>query len=153
MQRTKSFLGYAWAALALPIVLGTFLGMPHWAKLLATSTGIKVSPRFSGGEIVHTNLHEVYETRIHRPVFDGLISERPQGFVQVDWMQRNPQVSLPSQIEETIDYDANGIADFRAHIDMSRAVITIKPMAENVLGVGQTYFFEKGAVVRVQLRK
>ena len=153
MQRTKSFLGYAWAALALPIVLGTFLGMPHWAKLLATSTGIKVSPRFSGGEIVHTNLHEVYETRIHRPVFDGLISERPQGFVQVDWMQRDHQAKLPLEIEETIDYDANGIPDFYAHIDTRRAVITIKPMAENILGLARSYFLENGAVARVELRK
>src|SRR5208282_934270 len=76
MSTVRKFLGYSWAVLTIPLVLVLFFGLNSWAKLLAQSTGVRVSPWMTGGEIVRTLPHEGYETRIHRPVFDGLLGAR-----------------------------------------------------------------------------
>jgi hypothetical protein len=153
MKRTQAILGYCWAILMLPILLAVFVGMPFWAKLLAHTTGVKISPRFSGGEIVRTQRHDGYETRVHRPVFDGLVCERARGFVQVDWMRREPQGELPPQIDETIDFDGNGLADFRVQLNTRSHTVTIVPLSTNVLGLDRDYHLAQGEIVRVQLRK
>ena len=153
MKRFQSILGYSWAALTLPILLAAFIQMPLWAKRLATSTGVRISPWFSGGEIVRTLEHDGYETRVHRPVFDGLFCERSRGFVQVDWMLRGPRTELPPQIDETIDYDGNGQPDFRVQLNPPNRTATVVPLSTNVLGLERTYHLAKGEIVRIQLRK
>ena len=67
-------------------------GMTTSAARLASATGITVSPRFSGGEVIRSVDHGTYKTVIHRPVFDGLIGERRDGFIQIEW---HPVTALP----------------------------------------------------------
>ena len=153
MKRFQIILGYGWAALTLPLLLAAFIQMPLWGRLLATSTGVKISPRFSGGEILRTLEHDGYETRVHRPVFDGLFCDRSRGFVQVDWMPRGPRTQLPAQIDETIDYDGNGQPDFRVQLDIRGRSATVAPLSTNVLGLERSYHLAKGEIVRVLLRK
>lgn len=153
MKRFQIILGYGWAALTLPLLLAAFIQMPLWARLLATSTGVKISPRFSGGEILRTLEHDAYETRVHRPVFDGLFCDRSRGFVQVDWMPHAPRNELPAQIDETIDYDGNGQPDFRVQLDIRGRSATVAPLSTNVLGLERSYHLAKGEIVRVLLRK
>jgi hypothetical protein len=153
VKRFQTILGYSWAVLALPILMATFIGMAFWAQLLANSTGVKISPWFSGGEIVRTNQHDGYETRIHRPVFDGLVGERSRGFIQVDWMVRDPRMELPPQIDEPIDYDGNGTDDFRVQLSTRNHTVTVVPLSTNVLALERSFHLAKGNIVRVQLRK
>ena len=44
MNRVRAALGYLLAALALPIVLATFVGMGRWERGLVAVTGLRVSP-------------------------------------------------------------------------------------------------------------
>ncbi|MDY6877388.1 MAG: hypothetical protein SWK90_14450 [Chloroflexota bacterium] len=149
MSKVKTVLGYIVASLSIPIILATFMGMPFWSKLLVSTTGVTISPWFTGGEVARTVDHDTYRTDIHRPVFDALIGERKQGFVQVDWA---PLESLPARIDEEVDVDGDGQADFRVEWDTASDQATLRPYASWVLGLERTYRLEDSLAVRVNLR-
>ncbi len=152
MTSVRKVFGYAWAALPIPIVLVGFLGLGAWSKLLARSTGIQVSPRFTGGEVVKTLPHPGFETRIHRSVFDGLVGERPRGFVQVDWVAIPPTKVLPGRINEQVDYDDDGAVDFVIALDTKANQVRLKALQPDVLGVQRVMVLNEGRVVRVELK-
>jgi hypothetical protein len=150
MNRLKSILGHTWAILALPIMLATFMGLDYWAKSLAKITDVKISPWFSGGEIIRTFPRENYMTKLHRPVFDGLFGERKEGFVQVNWMPLGE--NLPPVINEEIDIDGDGTNDFRIQFNTltNRAYLT--DHSDRIIGIEAVYNLGKERAVRVQLR-
>jgi hypothetical protein len=147
----KSGLGYTWAVLCLVIVLATFVGLNFWSNTLAQGTGIQVSPRYTGGEVQRSVDHGQYLTLLHRPVFDGLLGERSEGFVQIDWTPKDQQ-SLPALIEEEFDIDGDGTGDFSIRLDTVAAkadLIKKKPWvqaADSVIAV------DKELILRVRLQ-
>jgi hypothetical protein len=149
MNKLKSFLGYTMAALSIPIILATFMGMAFLAETLVSLTGVTVSPWFTGGEVVHTVNHGTYHTDVHRPIFDALIGERQEGFIQIDWA---PSHALPAHIEEEIDVDKDGQADFCIEVDTENNQATLIPYASWVLELEDVYPLEDALAVRVTLR-
>jgi hypothetical protein len=152
MRWVRSFFGYSWAALGVPLVVATFIGNPFWARSLAETTGVTVSPRFTGGEVAFTVSHEGYETRVHRPVFAGLVREPLTGFVQVVWVPAEGG-GLPENISEDIDYDADGTADFSVRMDRRADRLEIVPRSAEVLGLGHAFRLETEEAIRVSVRK
>lgn len=150
MKRIISKLAYLWALLALPIVLAAFIGNSFWAEKLITLTGLGISPWNTGGEIVQTINHGTYQTTIHRPVFDGLISQRKKGFVQVDW--RADEGTLLEIISEEVDYDRDGTTDFQIQLDTGNNQAEIKPLSPYVIGLWGVYSLENERAVRVLLK-
>jgi hypothetical protein len=148
MRKLKAVLGYALAGLALVIVLATLMGMNAWEKLLVDATGVRVSPWFTGDEVVRTVTHGGYETRIHRPVFQALVGERDKGFVQVDWA---PADSLPAQLEDAIDYDDDGAVDFLVRLDTGGGRAEVTPVGAGVIGLRGACRLDDGWTVRVDL--
>jgi len=113
-------------------------------------TGLTISPNYTGGEVVQTIGHGAYETQIHRMVFDDLlIGERKEGFIQVDW---TPLSALPARIDEEIDADGDGQADFRVEADTANKETTLTPYASWVLGLEGTYKPKDLLIIRVRLR-
>lgn len=149
MSKLKSILGYIAASLSIPIILATFMAMPFWSELLVSATGVTISPWFTGGEVARTVDHDTYRTDIHRPIFDALIGERKEGFVQVDW---TPLQAIPARIDEEIDVDGDGQADFRVEWDTGSDQATLTSYASWVLGLEGTYRLEDSLAVRVTLR-
>jgi hypothetical protein len=149
MSRLKAFGGYALAALAVPILLATFMGMPNWAGLLVSVTGVTVSPWFSGGDVAQVVSHGDYEMHIHRPVFQALIGERREGFVQVDW---TPLANLPARLVEEVDVNGDGQADFRVELDTRSHQAVLMPRASWVIGLQGTYRLKEAEAIRVALR-
>ncbi len=149
MSKLKAFFGYALAALGLPVTLATFMGMGFWSNGLVATTGLRVSPWFTGDEVARTVAHESYETRIHKPVFQALIGERSEGFVQVDWA---PPGRVPALMAEDIDYNADGQVDFRVELDTQEERATITPYTAQVLGLQGTYRLKDAWAVRVALK-
>ena len=109
MKRALKIAGYTWAAACVVIVIATFAGNDYFSGRLASATGVTISPWYSGGEIVRSIDHGAYRTLIRRPVFDGLIGERKEGFIQIEWQ---PVTALPPVIEDGIDYTGDGKEDF-----------------------------------------
>ncbi|HAH07847.1 MAG TPA: hypothetical protein DCM05_15210 [Elusimicrobia bacterium] len=149
MSRVRSFLGYAWAALAVPIVLLTFLAGEPLSRALARSTGVIVSPWFSGGEVARTIEHGGYRTHVRRPVFDGLLGERRRGFIQVDW---EPAADMPDLITEEVDAFGDGRVRFTVTIDTRTGKTAFADAAPEVLGLDLASRFKGGWAVRVALR-
>jgi len=147
-MRIKAFIGYTIAMLAIPIALLTFIGMNFFSHKLVESTGIQVSPWFTGAAVAKTIEHEHYRTLLHRPVFDGLFTEKSEGFVQIDW---EPLDALPAAITEDVDYNADGIIDFRIEYDTTTNIATLTPYNPNVIAIEGSYILKQRRAVRVNL--
>lgn len=150
MPRIKTIIGYFLAALALPVVLATFMGLEFWSHNLASSTRITISPWFSGGEVIRTIDHERYQTLIHCPVFDGLLKERKEGFVQVDWA---PLSGLPGLIKEDIDFDGDGRKDFLVELDAQAGSAVITPYSQRVINLEGCNKIKEARTIRVLLKR
>jgi hypothetical protein len=150
MGRLKSILGYTFAALAFFVVLAAFTGNDYFSSKLVSTTGIKVSPRFTGGEVVRTDDHNTYTTVIHRPVFDGLIGERKDGFIRINWEKRD---GWPRIIEEKVDYNNDKVEDFFIRVETQSCGAAITAYNSSVMGIEQTYILKSGCAARILLKK
>ncbi len=151
MKRTKKYLAYGWAMSAVPILLATFIGMNFWAEKLVGFTGLKVSPLYTGGEVAQTIQHEGYETLIHQPVFDGLLCERKNGFVQIGW--KAGEGKLPELIDEAIDFDRDGKNDFRIRLNTTTNQGQLEAYNSNIVSLGEILVLKDERIVRVSLKK
>jgi hypothetical protein len=146
----KAICGYTLAVLGVPLVLIGIMGPSYGlGELFISATGLTLSPWFDGGEVVQTIAHGTYQTHVHRMVFDALIGERKQGFVQVDWV---PLDALPARVDEEIDADGDGQADFRVEVNTANKETTLTTYASWVLELEGTYKPEGLLMVRVRLR-
>jgi hypothetical protein len=152
MRKLKSVFAHAWAALATPIVLATFIGIPFFSQALAHGTGVKISPWFIGGEVQREIDHEGYRTILRRPVFDGLIGQRSHGFVQIEW-QPLAGGPLPPRILEEIDYDRDGSVGFTVALETAANRALVSARSARVLGLERVYDLPDELVIRVALRR
>ncbi len=150
MKKIKSILGYAWAAATVVIVLASFMGNNYLSRALASATGITVHPKYSGGEVGKIVEHGSYKTFIYRPVFNGLIGEKKEGFIQIKW---EPAASLPKAISEGIDYNGDGRDDFIITLDTVTGKTTLGKNNQAVLNGEKSYHLSNGWAVRVLLKR
>lgn len=149
MKKIKSFLGYTYAFICIPIILIGFIGMDFWGSTMVSASGVTINPRLNGGKVTNTISHNEYNTLIHKTVFDGLFSERKDGFVQIDW---TPLKSLPENIEEEIDYDGDGKNDFKIVLDTKSCSGEIKAYNSNVVSLEGCYKLKDAIVARIVLK-
>ncbi len=149
----KSGLAYAWAFLATPVVLVTFFSLGGGSpQLFVRLTGARISPRLVAGEVVRTVEHAGYKTLLRQPVFDGLFGPRATGFVLVEWAPAK-DASLPARIEERIDYDNDGTADFAIALDVAAGRATLGEKSPRVLDVERVFNLKENRAVKVALRR
>jgi hypothetical protein len=149
MTLLKRIAGYTLAALATPLVMATFMGWEFWSQQLASASGVKVSPWYTGGEVARTVAHGSYRTLIHRPVFDGLLWEAEEGFVQIQW---TPLAALPAAIREAVDYDGDGRDDFQVELDTMQAQARLTGVSPAAVSLEGAYKLKDAWAVRVNLR-
>ncbi len=149
MTRLRSIFGYVWASTALFLILAAFMGNSNLSSNLAAATGITISPWFSGGEIVKTLDHGAYRTHIHRPIFDAIIGQRENGFIQVNW---EPMTGLPPIIREAIDYRGDGRENFLVTLDTETGQASVTSSHPGVRSVEGSYRLKNGWAVRILLR-
>jgi hypothetical protein len=154
MNRLRSILGYSWAGAMVPFLLAMFFGWNVWSSRLVRATGVGISPWYTGGEVARTVDHGAYRTSIHRPVFDGLIGQRREGFVQVDWKPAEEGASLAVPLTEELDLDGDGTADCRVTLPVGKeAAAAMVPLSPHVLRVRESLDFGSWRAVRVQVRR
>lgn len=149
MPRFKAVGGYILAALAVPLVLAVFMGQNYWMKEVVAITGVKVSPWLTGGDVIRTIDHGEYQTAIHEQVFQGLLGEKKEGLVQIDW---NSAQNLPDSIYEDVDYDADGENDFHIALDTKSNQAYVLPLQTGVIGLEKSYVLKDGQAVRVSVK-
>jgi hypothetical protein len=143
-------MGYIWAVAAIVIALATFFGHNYFSRALATATGVTVNPRFSGGEIIKIVDHGSYKTAMHRPVFDSLVGQTKEGFVQINW---EPAAGLPQIIREGFDYNQDGKDDFIVTLNTTTGETTLTKNSPDVFNIGKVYRLKNGWAVRVLLKR
>lgn len=151
MSRIVKCLAYAWALMAGPMVLATFMGMEFFAGKLVGVTGLHIHPIYAGGEVARTIDHEGYQTLLRRPVFDGLVRQRNTGFVQIEW--RPGDANLPELIDEKIDFDQDGKVDFRVQLSTNTDTTTLDPLDSRVLSADKAIKVQNVRILRVNLQK
>lgn len=154
MAKLRSVLGYIVAALSILIMVASvfsfiLLQEPSLSGPLIAATGLTTSPWYSGGEVARTVDHGAYQTQIHRPVFDALIGERKEGFVQVGW---TPPDTLPAHIDEEIDVDGDGQADFRIELETATRQAELTPYVPYVVELEGVYRLTESLAIRVTLK-
>ncbi len=150
MTTFKTILGYSAAGLSLLITLVTMAAwMFEWGQAFFDRTGLVLAPNYSGGEVARTIDHGAYQTEIHRPIFDALIGERKEGFIQVAWRKAE---ALPPRIDESIDFDTDGQTDFHIAIDTATRQATLTPASPNVLSLRGVYRIGESLAIRVELK-
>ncbi len=152
IQKLAPGIGYTWAFLCFVVILATFVGLDFWRDGLVRATGIHVSPRFSGGEVRQTIKHGSYQTRVHRLVFDGLISDRATGFVQIDWVPQKDG-TLPPVLEEQFDLDGDGTVDAGVRVETSAVKAHLLRQAPWVMGLDPLIAADSERILRIQLRR
>lgn len=148
MKKIKIIAGVAWALICLLIILGLFPGLNHLSSSAAKLPFMKINPNFSGGETVRQAITDNCTLNIRRPVFDGLIKEREKGFVQLDW-----RGIVPEKINDTIDYDSDGIADFHIAVDRNSSLSDLDPVNPGVTKILLSTATSYGWSVRIGLKK
>ena len=148
MAKLKSVLGYTVAVLSILIMIAGVGAWSFMSEPFISATGLKHSANWSGGEVAQTLEHGTYRTEVHRPVFDALLGERKAGFVQVAW---RPADGLPARIDEEIDADADGQADFRIELETATEQASLTPYSPNVLELEGVYDLGETLAVRVRL--
>jgi len=123
--------------------------MNFWAKSLVNGAGLKINPWYSGGVVARTVTHGSYETRIYKPVFEGLFGQRDEGFVQIDWRKK---AKVPAQLDEQVDFDGDGKTDFRLQWNTRTDAIEMTPDNPMIIGLQSHHSLSDRYLIRVALR-
>jgi hypothetical protein len=148
MKKIKIIAGITWAFLGLILILILFPGMNSFSSSAAKLPFMKINPNLTGGEISHQMISEGCTLDIRKPVFNGLIGERKHGFVQLDW-----RGNLPDRLNDTVDYDLDGVQDFSVVIDRTKSKTEIAPFSDKVKDIRISTPASYGWAVRVDLLK
>jgi hypothetical protein len=147
-MRVKTFFGYTAAVLATVAVMAILLETEYFARKLGDVTGQKTAPKYTGGEIVRIIEHGKYKTLQHRTVFDRLVGEKTEGFVQIDYVPLN---ALPDKIVDDIDFDLDGQADFRLEYNVPENSAVLTSFSSRVISLEGCYMLRERRAVRVKL--
>lgn len=148
----KPWLGYIWLITVLAVSITGFMNMESVAEVLFVKGGFQVTENWRGGDIAHVKVHEAYQTIIHRPVFAGLLTEKNQGFIRIDWVSAQ---GLPEIILEAVDYDSDGRADFTLELNTidNRVQLHSERNKDFILMDKKLLVFEESRSIRVKIKR
>jgi hypothetical protein len=149
MGKFFAFFGYIWAIVCVLLIPLTFIGNDQFAKQLAKLPFMKVNPLYTGGEADQVLKQDSLTVVINKPVFEALLGQSSQGFVQVKFIGKS---SLPATIKKAIDFNHDGVSDFVLNIDTRNGGTTVVAMNSNVKGLLISSKVKKDWIVRVKLK-
>lgn len=148
MEKVKIIAGITWALAGLIIIIVLFPFLNSFSSSAARLPFMKINPNYSGGEAAREVVSEGCTIVIRKPVFDWLIGERKNGFVQVDWRGK-----IAEKINDSIDYDLNGITDFLVQVDRNSSKTQLVPFNPMVIKIEISTQTSYGWAVRVGIKK
>ena len=148
MKKVKIIAGISWAFICLIVIIILFPGLNSFSVSVSKLPFMKLNPRYSGGEIARQMVVERCTLNIRKPVFNGFLRERNSGFVQLDW-----HGIMPDTINDQIDYNGDGIIDFRIQIDRKDSKTVLEPVNNNVRSIVISTPASYGWAARVGLIK
>ncbi len=125
-----------------------FPGFTSFSRSFAKLPFMKINPNYTGGEIAYERIQANCTIVTRKPVFDGLLKERNNGFVQIDW-----RGEIPGEINDTIDFDLDNIPDFIIRINSETSDTQLDPMNQYVTGLDVSTSTSYGWAARIKLKK
>lgn len=120
IQKIKTFLGVAMAAICSLIVLMVFMGSEPLSEAFSKLPFMKVDPLYTGGKVETSYPLETsdgtLQVSLHEGVFSALIGTPKSGFRQVDFMPEEGK-ALPRIISAPLDLDGDQKAEVSVRID------------------------------------
>jgi hypothetical protein len=107
MKKIKAAAGIIWAIICLILIVILFPGLESYSSSIARLPFMRINPNYTGGVVAKQIISTGCTLDVRKPVFDGLFKDRKNGFVQIDW-----RGNMPEMIQDTIDYNLDGIPDF-----------------------------------------
>jgi len=148
MKKVKIITGICWAFAGLIVILVLFPSLNGLSTTVSKLPFMKINPRYTGGEIASVVTEKNCTIDVRRPVFNGLVSERQTGFVQVDWKGQVPEI-----INDTIDYNNDGKKDMIITINRKQHKTDLYPIDHHVKSVAMSTPTSYGWSVRINLEK
>ncbi len=148
MKTLRALLVYLVAFAFIPLVVVAFANLYPIARGLMGASGLTIAPHITGGPVAARVEHGAYATSIHQPVFESLVGRPREGFVQVAWSRK---ADVPALLDEEIDYDSDGTADFRIRWDRTAGDIRVTPHRPEVGSLAGHYALADRYAVRVNL--
>ena len=148
MKKIKIIAGITWAFICLILMLILFPGLNSFSASLAKLPFMKINPNYSGGEVARQMISAGCTLDIRKPVFDGLLGERKNGFVQIDW-----RGNVPDKISDTVDYNLDGITDFCIIIDRLKSKTDLTGISDKVGDISVSTPTSYGWAARIEVKK
>jgi len=146
----KYRIGFIWATICVLIIPATFMGNIFFAKQLVKLPFMKVNPVFTGGDIYQSFDDNGLTITLYKPVFEALIGKSSSGFVQVRFSAKD---KLPLTIDRKIDYNNDGMDDFRLIINTQSGTTGIESLNNHVKDIRVSSRVKTDWIVRVNLHK
>jgi hypothetical protein len=151
LSKVLTPVGYAWGIAAAICGTAVFFFFGPLSHTLAQQPFMRVHPIYSGAEVVKSESTADADWRIHRPVFDGLISETDHGFIQIDVICKNHQTK---SLRHAFDYNSDGTEDFALSIpNAPDGVPTIEKTSPEITGIERWAKTREGWIIRIGLDK
>jgi len=148
MKRIKIIAGITWAFMCLIIIIVLFPGLNYFSNSASRLSFMKINPNYSGGEIAREYLTENCTLMVHKPVFDGLLKERKNGFVQVDW-----RGTIPDRFTDTIDYNLDNSPDFIIRVDRTSSQTDLNSLNSKIKDVSISTPTSYGWAARINIER
>lgn len=126
----KPILASLYLILSITIAVHLFMDIDYWGEVIVKKFDLKVSQKFLGGEIVKERKYENYSVKIHKPVFNNVFEESKIGFIQIDWFSN---MTLPALISEFVDYNNDGISDFKLALNTKLNTVTLTSYTDKAI--------------------
>ena len=114
MKKIRHILAIKWAFACIFLILAVFMGAPKIFETMRKLSFMKISPLFTGGDSNYVVEKDSLTIKINKPVFEALIGEANEGFVQLTF---SGKTELPKLIDQEIDYNNDKIADLKLKIN------------------------------------
>jgi hypothetical protein len=148
MKRVKIIAGITWAFAGLILIIVLFPGLNSFSASVSRLPFMKINPNYSGGEVVKQMISDGCTLNVRKPVFDGLIGERRNGFVQIDW-----RGNIPDILSDTIDLNLDGVPDFFVLINRREIKTELVSLSQGVKKIGISTPTSFGWAIRVELER
>ncbi len=150
MKTLRTIPAYLWAVICVLLIPAAFIGNDSFAKQLAKLPFMKINPIYTGGEVARITSDSTLKITINKPVFEALIGESSEGFVQIKF---ECDSLLPEIIRQNIDFNNDGVQDFKLAVNTKTSDTQFEALnKKDVIGLGISTMVKDYWIVRVEVR-
>ncbi|MBF0546265.1 MAG: hypothetical protein HQM08_17610 [Candidatus Riflebacteria bacterium] len=148
MKSLKWIFGYVIAAGYIFLTVAYFFLSQKLEIKFINTFPAKLSPKFTGGEVTKMAERGTYKFFLQKPVFDALIGQTSEGFLQIGW---TPLKTLPAAISEDVVLEDGKKPEFHIDVDTKNLKGTITNPGSLIFGEPEIAKLTDSIVARIKM--